>query len=130
MPQEMTTIQQSAEDYLECILMLSKEHGGDVHAIDVAHALEVSKPSVSIAMKKLRERKLITVDESGAIKFTKAGKKIAENTYAKHKLLKAILIDIGVDVDTAEEEACMIEHVICDDTYNKLLKAFNKEIPE
>ena len=108
--------------------MLSQEQGGDIHAIDVAHALEVSKPSVSIAMKKLRERKLITVNDSGALKLTRSGKKIAETVLAKHRLLKTILIDIGVDVDTAEEEACMIEHVISDDTYRKILKAFNKEL--
>jgi Mn-dependent DtxR family transcriptional regulator len=119
-------VHQSAEDYLECILMLSEKQG-DVHSIDVARSLEVSKPSVSIAMKKLREQKLITVDGDGVIKFTKAGKKIAENTYDKHKLLRSILIDIGVEANTAEEEACMIEHVISDDTYNKILTAFNKK---
>ncbi len=106
--------------------MLSEKQG-DVHSIDVARSLEVSKPSVSIAMKKLREQKLITVDGDGVIKFTKAGKKIAENTYDKHKLLRSILIDIGVEANTAEEEACMIEHVISDDTYNKILTAFNKK---
>ncbi len=122
-------IRKSAEDYLECILMLSEKQS-DVHSIDVARALDVTKPSVSIAMKKLREQKLITVNANGIIKFTKAGKKIAENTYAKHKLLRAILIDIGVDETTAEDEACLIEHVISDDTYEKILRAFNKNIPD
>lgn len=122
-------IRKSAEDYLECILMLSEKQS-DVHSIDIARSLEVTKPSVSIAMKKLREQKLITVNTNGSIKLTKAGKKIADSTYAKHKLLKAVLIKIGVEEQTAEDEACLIEHVISDDTYEKLLKAINKEFPD
>ena len=121
----MDIIRNSAEDYLECILMLSEEHG-NVRSIDVARSLDVSKPSVSIAMKKLREQELITVEEDGTIKLTKSGKKIADNTYKKHKLLRTILIDIGVKESTAEEEACLIEHVISDDTYRKILKAFSQ----
>lgn len=120
-------IHKSAEDYLECILMLAEKQG-DVHSIDVARSLEVTKPSVSIAMKKLREQDLITMDDTGIIKLTSEGKKIAENTYSKHKLFKTILIDIGVDETTAEEEACLIEHVISDDTFRKIDKAFNERI--
>lgn len=110
---------QSAEDYLEAILMI-REKNGNARSIDVAHELGVSKPSVSIAMKKLKNLDLITIDDSGYIHFTPSGKEKAEKVYAKHRLLAKVLTAIGVDEKAASEEACLIEHVISDETYEAI----------
>ena len=110
---------QSVEDYLESILMLS-EKKEFVRSIDVSQDLGVTKPSVSVAMKKLRERGMIVVDTDGHITLTDAGRDIAERVYSKHKLLTNLLLHIGVDKETAADEACLIEHVISDSTYDRL----------
>ncbi|MBQ2100093.1 MAG: metal-dependent transcriptional regulator [Lachnospiraceae bacterium] len=115
---------QSAEDYLECILIL-RERQGNVRSIDVVNELGVTKPSVSVAMKKLREQEMITFDENGFILFTDAGRKLAKKVYDKHKILMKALIAIGVKEKIAAEEACQIEHVISDSTY-KCIKEFIK----
>ncbi len=115
----------SVEDYLETILII-RERDGYVRSIDVANELGVSKPSVSVAMKKLREEKMISIDAAGNIKLLKAGRTIAENVYAKHQLLTNVLIAIGVDEDTAAEEACLIEHAISDSTYELIDKFYKK----
>ena len=107
---------QSAEDYLEAILVVQEEKG-NVRAIDVVNELNVSKPSVSIAMKKLKGRELITIDSNSHIHFTDEGRYIAENVYSKHKLLTDALVAIGVDKEEAAMEACEIEHIISDQTY-------------
>lgn len=116
---------QSAEDYLECILML-REKQGYARSIDVANELGVTKPSVSVAMKKLRDQEMITFDDNGFILFTDAGRKLAKKVYDKHKLLTKALIAIGVSEKKAAEEACLIEHVISDSTY-KCIKDFIKK---
>lgn len=116
---------QSAEDYLESILII-QERQGNARSIDVANELGVTKPSVSVAMKKLREKGFISFDETGYIHFSEEGKKLAKKVYDKHKLLTRALISIGVDEKTAAEEACMIEHVISDKTY-KCIDAFVKK---
>ena len=116
---------QSAEDYLECILML-REKQGYARSIDVANELGVTKPSVSVAMKKLREQDMITFDENGFILLTDSGRKLAKKVYDKHKLLTKALISIGVNEKKAAEEACLIEHVISDTTY-KCIKEFVKK---
>ena len=107
---------QSAEDYLEAILVV-QEKKGNARSIDVVNELNVSKPSVSIAMKKLRNQSLIVIDDNGYITFTSEGKSIAENVYNKHKLLTDALISIGVNEEEAVKEACEIEHIISDETY-------------
>lgn len=109
----------SAEDYLESILMLS-EKKEFVRSIDVAQELNVTKPSVSIATKKLREREFINVDLDGRITLTESGREIADMVYSKHKLISNLLKYIGVDEETAVKEACLIEHVISDSTYSRL----------
>lgn len=116
---------QSAEDYLECILML-REKQGYARSIDVANELGVTKPSVSVAMKKLRDQEMITFDDNGFILFTDTGRKLAKKVYDKHKLLTKALIAIGVNEKKAAEEACLIEHVISDSTY-KCIKDFVKK---
>lgn len=116
----------SAEDYLESILII-REKQGYVRSIDVAKELNVSKPSVSVAMKKLREEKMISMDAEGNIKLLKAGRQIAENVYAKHQLLIKALMRVGVDRETAEAEACQIEHIISDRTYELIDARLNKQ---
>ena len=117
---------QSAEDYLEAILVVQEEKG-NVRAIDIVNELNVSKPSVSIAMKKLKSRELITVDSNSHIHFTNEGRSIAENVYNKHKLLTDALVSIGVDEEEAVKEACEIEHIISDETY-ECIKIFCKNM--
>ena len=112
-------IHESAEDYLEKILMLS-ERNGQVRSIDIATELGYSKPSISVAMKKLRENGYISMDGAGLITLLPPGEEIAKRIYARHKLLKACLMALGVDEKTATDEACHIEHDISDDTYNKI----------
>ena len=118
-------IHESAENYLERILMIT-EQKGEVRSIDIANELGFSKPSVSVAMKKLRENGYIEVDDSGYIRLTASGSDIAQRTYSKHKLLSAVLTAIGVDEETAVEEACRIEHDISDGTYRKIAEFYRK----
>ena len=104
-------IQESAENYLETILMLSqtKPH---VRSIDIANELEFSKPSVSVAMKNLRQNGYIKVDDSGYITLTESGRAIAETMYERHTMLSSWLVYLGVDEKTAVEDACRMEHVL------------------
>lgn len=113
--------EESMEDYLETILMLHKENG-KVRSIDVVRELGFSKPSVSVAMKGLREKKLITMDEVGYITLTKEGLKIAEKVLERHTLLSEWLIRLGVSEDVAKEDACRIEHDISEETFEILKK--------
>lgn len=112
-------IQESAENYLETILVLSQRLG-NVRSIDVANELNFSKPSVSYAMKMFRENGYVTVDENGYLHLTEAGQIIADRTYERHRLLTRFFELIGVDDKTAEEDACRIEHVISPDTFEHL----------
>ena len=112
-------IHESAENYLETILMLSKSNPS-VRSIDIAHELGYSKPSVSIAMKKLRESGLIVVDENGHIRLTEEGLSIAEEMYERHTLLTRYFTAIGVPEDIAAEDACKIEHALSEVTFEKL----------
>ncbi len=108
-------ILESAENYLECILML-KNKNGHVRAIDIATSLGFSKPSVSIAMKNFRENGLITIDGNNNIELTDEGEKIANQTYNRHILITNVLIKMGIDEQTASTDACKIEHVISEET--------------
>lgn len=116
-------IQKSAEDYLETILMLSFS-GEGVHSINIAAAMNFSKPSVSIAMKKLRENGYVTVDEEDHIHLTESGKAIAEKIYERHIVLTDMLTRLGVNADTAREDACRIEHVISDESFARIKEHF------
>lgn len=116
-------IQKSAEDYLETILMLSFS-GEGVHSINIAAAMNFSKPSVSIAMKKLRENGYVTVDEEDHIHLTERGKAIAEKIYERHIVLTDMLMRLGVNADTAREDACRIEHVISDESFARIKEHF------
>ncbi len=111
---------ESAEDYLETILMLSEELE-QVRSIDIVNKLGFSKPSISVAMKKLREQGLIKVDGDGAIHLLPQGREIAERVYERHTAIAEFLRRIGVDPETAAQEACKIEHDISEDTFQKLI---------
>lgn len=119
-------IQESAENYLEAILIL-KERKGFVRSIDIAAELEFSKPSVSVAMKNLRENGYIEVDELGHITLTAAGAEIAERIYERHTFLSSWLTALGVDPKVAVEDACRIEHVISAESFSAIRDHVNQK---
>ncbi len=112
-------IYESAENYLESILVL-RSRIGLVRSIDVAGELNVSKPSVSIAMKKLRESGYIEVDGEGHITLLPEGEAIAQRIYERHQLLTNFFIRLGVSEETAAADACKIEHDLSDETFEKI----------
>lgn len=114
-------IHESAENYLETILMI-KNKKGTVRSIDIANELEFSKPSVSVAMKNLRENGYIEVDPNGYITLLESGREIAERMYERHTTLSSWLISLGVDEKVAVEDACRIEHVISAETFDAIKK--------
>lgn len=118
-------VNESAENYLECILMLTQKQG-TVRSIDVARELGFSKPSVSVAMKNLRENGSITVDTNGSITLTDKGLETAERTYERHKLLRSWLISLGVAEETAERDACMLEHDLSIESFEAIKRAISK----
>ena len=109
-------IRKAAEDYLETMLMM-REEKGYIRSVDIAEHLGVTKPSVTYSTKRLRENGYITMDRDGLISLTSSGEEIAQRTYARHKMLCSFLIHIGVDEQTAREDACKIEHDISDKTF-------------
>ena len=115
-------IQESAENYLETILILS-ERSTYVRSIDIANELGFSKPSVSVAMKNLRQKNLITVADNGDIRLTEDGHKIADKVYERHQLISSWLMMLGVQEKTALHDACRIEHIISEETFQALKKA-------
>lgn len=117
-------IHQSAEDYLECILKLSRIRPV-VRSIDIATEMNYSKPSISVAMKNLRLNGYIVVDDCGFITLTDAGMEIASSIYERHLLLKKWLVFLGVDVTVAEEDACKIEHTLSKETFAALKDHIN-----
>lgn len=112
-------IHESAENYLETILVLQRKLG-QVRSIDIADELSFSKPSVSVAMKKLRTNGYIEVDKDGYISLLESGREIAEKIYERHTLLSDWLTALGVSPETAAEDACRIEHVISAETFEAL----------
>ena len=112
-------IQESAEDYLETILVL-RNTKGRVRSIDIVNEMGYSKPSISIAMRKLRESGHVNMDDEGYITLTESGMEIATAIYERHKLLTHWLIKLGVDEITAREDACRIEHAISDESFEKI----------
>lgn len=115
---------ESAENYLETILILSNRLPV-VRAVDISEELGFKKSSVSVAMKNLREKEHITVNKSGFITLTEAGRQIAELIYERHQLLSTWLIQLGVDPDTAAADACRIEHVISPQSFDAIKKHVN-----
>ena len=118
-------IQESGEMYLETILLLSQK-SGHVRAIDVGEEMGYSKPSVSRAMGLLKSGGFIVVDADGAITLTDAGREIAEKIYARHTLLTKFLIALGVDEETASEDACKMEHSISDASFEAIKQMAEK----
>lgn len=114
-------LQESGEMYLETILILSeKKH--DVRSIDICEEMGFSKPSISRAMHLLKDGGYLDIDENGYITLTDLGREIAEKIYERHKVLTALFVGIGVDEETASEDACRIEHVISDKTFQAVKK--------
>ena len=114
-------IHESAENYLETILMLSQIKP-EVRSIDIANDLNFSKPSVSVAMKNLRNSGHIQVDSNGFITLTESGKEIADRIYERHTLLSSWLKRLGVDPQVAVDDACRIEHVISAESFEAIKK--------
>ena len=115
------TIHESAEDYLEAILILHQRNGS-VRSIDIAEELSVSKPSVSVAMKKLRTDSYIEMDDMGLITLLPKGQESAQRIYERHTFLEAWLMRLGVSAKTAEADACKIEHDIHPETFAAIQK--------
>lgn len=112
-------IKESAENYLESILML-KMQNGYVRSVDIANELNFTKASVSIAMKNLRESGYITTDDEGGLALTDKGLEIAERIYERHRILTKALMSLGIDEATAAEDSCKIEHHISQKTFDKV----------
>jgi Mn-dependent DtxR family transcriptional regulator len=112
-------IRASAEDYLETILLLTRKNG-TVRSIDIVDDMGFSKPSVSVAMKKLRENELITMDEDGRITLTENGRQAAEQVYERHTLLYDWLVSIGVSEKTATLDACRLEHILSRESFSAI----------
>ena len=112
-------VYESAEDYLEAILIV-RERRGMVRSIDIANELSFSKPSVSVAMKKLRESGRIEMEADGLIRLTPSGRTIAEQIYERHRMLTDFFLYLGVDGETASADACLVEHDLSAGTFEKL----------
>ncbi len=119
-------IYESAEDYLEAILRLRLQHG-TVRSVNVAADLGVSKPSVSVAMKKLRESGHVEMDEDGHLSLTPQGEQVAQRIFERHRVLTGMLTALGVERETAAQEACKIEHVISEETFDRLRQHFEEK---
>ena len=122
------TIQKSAEDYLEAMLMMKEQHGY-IRSIDIADHLGVTKPSVSYATKRLRENGFITMDHSGFITLTYSGMEIADRIYSRHKMLTDFFTAIGVSPEIARTDACKVEHDISEETF-KAMSRYNEILKE
>ncbi|MDD3165014.1 MAG: metal-dependent transcriptional regulator [Oscillospiraceae bacterium] len=110
---------ESREDYLETILIIQQQRGA-VRSVEIAEYLNYSAPSVSRAMSLLREAQLITMDKSGLIQLTQTGCALAEQIYERHRLLTRFLMNLGVSRETAEQDACRMEHVISAESFEKM----------
>lgn len=114
---------ESLEDYLETILLLQQK-SGQVRSIDIAHEMNFTKPSVSVAMKNLREKEYITMADNGYITLTPSGRKRAESVLERHNVLTDWLISIGVSQDTAREDACRVEHDLSEESFEAIKRTF------
>ena len=116
-------MQESPEDDLETIYMLSL-HSSEVRSIDVARHLGYSKPSVSVAMKRLRENGYVNMDDNNLLTLTESGLAIARSIYERHQVISGYLMSIGVSEETALKDACRIEHVLSEETFHKIKEIF------
>ena len=119
-------IRESAEDYLERILMLHQSIGL-VRAVDIANLMNFSKPSVSIALKKLRQNGYVTIDDGGYISLTDSGREIAERVFERHRLISKLLMALGVDEEVAKEDACRIEHDLSVESFEAIKEYCRKQ---
>ncbi len=122
-PHPRGAVSPSLEDYLEAILMLQEQHGA-VRSVDVAEHLGFSKPSVSIAMRRLVDQGHVAFQEDSTLVLTPSGRQIAAAVYERHRVLTGMLISMGVAPAVAEEDACRIEHVISPETFQRLKDRF------
>ena len=113
-------IRESAEMYLETILVLSKK--GNVRSIDIAREMNFSRPSVSVTVHNLENENYIKIADNGNITLEEKGREIAERIYERHRVLTAVLTNIGVPEEIAENDACKMEHVISEETFNCIKK--------
>lgn len=118
---------ESLEDYLETILLLQRQNG-QVRSIDIANELNYSKPSVSVAMRNLREKDYVTVTEAGHIALTKTGRMRAENVLERHTILADWLMGIGVSKETALADACKVEHDLSEESFEAIKRATKSQI--
>ncbi len=121
------SLQESGEMYLESIYMLTKSKGA-VRSIDIVEYMNYSKPSVSRAVKLLKNGEFILIDEHGYITLTESGKEIAEKIVERHTLISSFLISLGVNETTASEDACKIEHVISDESFDAIKRYAEKVV--
>ena len=121
----MERIHASGEDYLEAVLMLQKKTGM-VRSVDLARHMGFSKPSISHAVGILRDGGFLAVDEDGYLHLTEAGREVAMRIYERHCVLTSGLIRLGVSPEQAEQDACRMEHVVSDESFQKLRKIFDK----
>lgn len=112
-------LRQSAEDYLETILIIQRQKGV-VHSIDVAHHMDFSKPSVSRAVTNLRRDGYLTMQADGALELTEKGLTVAKNIYERHNVITGLLTSLGVSPEVAAADACNVEHVISSETFEKI----------
>ena len=117
---------ESLEDYLETILMLQKSKG-QVRSIDIANEMNFTKPSVSVAMKNLREKGYITMDSTGYITLTESGRQRAEDVLERHTILADLLMRIGVNKETALADACKVEHDLSEESFKAIKRALLSE---
>ena len=117
---------ESVEDYLETILMLQKSRG-QVRSIDIANEMNFTKPSVSVAMKNLREKGYITMDSTGYITLTESGRQRAEDVLERHTILADLLMHIGVSKETALADACKVEHDLSEESFEAIKRALLSE---
>ena len=118
-------IYESGEDYLETILLLERKKG-TVHSVDIAAELGYTKPSVSRAMSVLKKAQYITMEKSGEINLTDAGREVAATMYERHRFLTDYLIRLGVSPETAEQDACRMEHAISQESFDKIRESTQK----
>ncbi|MEL7604242.1 MAG: metal-dependent transcriptional regulator [Bacillota bacterium] len=118
-------LHESAENYLEMILILQNSGRAEVHAVDVARALGFSKPSVSRAVSNLKEAGYLTVDTHGALLLTEPGRRIAQSVYSRHCAITQWLVALGVDAQTAAEDACRMEHVLSEASFQRISEHVN-----
>ncbi len=127
---EHTNTRESAEDYLERIYQISEDGQKEIRAIDLVNAMNFSKPSISIALRKLEEQGYVYVDEHQHIHLTETGRELALKVYERHELLGKMFVALGVDEETAYRDACKIEHDLSDATWEAIKAHYKQKVGE